>query len=198
MKYPHIIKSNFGFIITMILLGTLYLNADARTYLMRGLMKTGLYKANIETQRAEGMTNNTWKVPAGVTLRDARGKEIQLADQRGKLLFINFWTTWCPPCRAEMPSINKLHSKLKDNKNILFIMIDADGKPLSAQKFMKRKKFDLPVYTAASSIPVEMFDGNLPTTLVVSPQGKIVFHHTGLADYNHPDFLQFMQSFDIR
>ncbi len=62
----------------------------------------------------------------------------------------------------------------------------------AAVSYMNKNNFSLPVYSPSSFIPVEIFDGNLPTTVVISPEGKIIYHDIGAADYNHPDFLKFV------
>ena len=71
-------------------------------------------------------------------------------------------------------------------------MVDVDSKPKAAINYMIENKLSLPVYSPSSFIPVEIFDGNLPTTVVISPEGKIIYHDIGAADYNHPDFLKFI------
>lgn len=195
MKFPPIIKSNLWFIISLLLLAIVFFNVDAKTFLIRGLMRTGLYKADIKNDRVKMLNSNAWELPQGITFTDANGQKVNLSDQKGKLLFINFWATWCPPCRAEMPSINALYSKVKDNKNIEFYMVDVDSKTEAAVKFMNKKNFSLPVHALSSFLPAEIFDGNLPTTLVISPDGKVVYHHIGVADYDHPDFVEFINSF---
>lgn len=195
MNFPAFLRKNIGTIISLLILGTVYFSVDARTFLIRGLMRTGLYKANIKADRKQMLENDSWVLPAGIILEDVNGNKINLADEKGKVLFINFWATWCPPCRAEMPSIDALHEKLKDNPKVRFFMVDADGKPRAAGKFMKDKQFGLPVHASSSYIPPEIFSGGLPTTLVVSPEGKVVYHHVGIADYGHPDFLEFLKRF---
>ena len=192
MKLLSIIRSNVVFITCLALLATLYFSVDARTFLIRGLMRTGLYKANIENDRVSLLASNKWTLPEGVSLIGADGIKVGLSDQKGKLLFINFWAPWCPPCRAEMPGINALQNKLKDQKNIEFFMVDVDSKPKAATNYMVENELSLPVYSPSSFIPVEIFDGNLPTTVVISPEGKIIYHDIGAADYNHPDFLKFI------
>ena len=195
MKFPSIIKNNLWFIVSLLLLAVVYLNVDARTFVIRGLMRTGLYKADIKEDRASLLSSKSWNLPAGISFADASGNEIRLSQRKGKLLFINFWATWCPPCRAEMPSINSLYNKVKNNKNIEFYMVDVDSKTERSLKFMAQKGYGLPVHSPASFVPAEIFDGNLPTTVVISPDGKVVYHHIGMADYDHPDFLTFLNSF---
>lgn len=195
MRIPPFIKRNTWFIVSLCFLAVIYLSVDAKTFLIRGLMRTGLYKADIKNERVALLNSNTWTLPAGITVSDVNGQSINLSDQKGKLLFINFWATWCPPCRAEMPAINSLYNRVKNNKNIEFYMVDVDSKTKRSVAFMDQKKLDLPVHSPASFIPPEIFDGKLPTTLVVSPEGKVVYHHIGVADYDDPEFLTFLNSF---
>jgi thiol-disulfide isomerase/thioredoxin len=136
--------------------------------------------------------SNSWELPPSLTFTNSEGQEVKLSDKKGKVLFINFWATWCPPCRAEMPSINSLQSKLSGNKDIEILMVDVDKKPQTSVSFMNKRAYNLQVYSPDSFIPPEIFDGNLPTTMVVSSDGKIVYHHIGAADYDHPDFLKFI------
>jgi thiol-disulfide isomerase/thioredoxin len=193
MIISRFIRANWGSILFLLILGTIYFSVEARTFLIRGLMRTGLFKADIKDNRIKLVNSKSWEVPSGITFTDAKGREVKLVDRRGKVMFINFWTTWCPPCRAEMPSINSLQGKLKNNKNVGFYMVDADSKTSTAVKFMNGKNYTLPVYSPSSYLPPEIFDGNLPTTLVVDREGRIVYHHIGAANYDDPDFLKFIE-----
>ena len=190
MKLIQKIKDNIGSISVVIIFGIIFLSADAKTFVIKGLMKTGLYNAGIPENKA---TNESAKmIPAGLAFMDLNGKVVKLSDQKGKVVFINFWTTWCPPCRAEMPSINSLHQKIGTNDQIVFLMVDADSKLQEAQKFMDKHSYQLPVFAAATDIPNEIFAGSLPTTLILDKQGRIVFHHAGMASYDKPEMLEFI------
>src|SRR5690606_16508266 len=63
-----------------------------------------------------------------VTFMDEDGKKVSLESLKGKVVFINFWATWCPPCIHEMPSINKLKQSFDADDEIIFLMVDVDGK----------------------------------------------------------------------
>lgn len=130
---------------------------------------------------------------AGIQFKDASGKVIDLGDLRGKVVFLNFWATWCPPCRAEMPSINKLYEQFKDNKDVVFLFIDADGDLDKAQKYMDKKAYKLPVYKVASAIPSKLFRGALPTTIVFDKDGRVSYNESGAANYSSPKFITFME-----
>ena len=190
MKLIQKIKDNLGSISVVIIFGIIFLSADAKTFVIKGLMKTGLYNAGIPEYKK--INESAKIIPDGLAFVDANGKLVNLSDQKGKVVFINFWTTWCPPCRAEMPSINALHQKIKNNDKIVFLMVDADSKLQEAQKFMDKHSYQLPVFAAATDIPNEIFAGSLPTTLILDKQGRIVFHHAGMASYDKPEMLEFI------
>jgi thiol-disulfide isomerase/thioredoxin len=189
MKLKKILSSNFSFIVALIAMLLLAFNPEAKALVITGLMKIGLFQPDIK-DTTEAKNGNY--LPRSIAFADKDGKLISLSDQKGKVLFINFWATWCPPCIAEMPSINKLYNKFKDNKNIVFLMVDVDGNSKKSTRFMERKNYSLPVYTPASAIPSSILDGSIPTTLIVDKKGKIVFKHTGGADYGNEKLLKFL------
>ena len=127
-----------------------------------------------------------------VIFKDGNGTTIDISKQKGKVLFINFWATWCPPCIQEMPSINKLKKQF-DEKDIMFLMVDVDNNYKKSSKFMANNKYELLVYTPASEIPKELLSGSIPTTVIIDKEGKVVGHHEGGADYMHPEIVQFFE-----
>ena len=127
-----------------------------------------------------------------ITFQDGNGKLIALNDLKGKVVFINFWATWCPPCIAEMPSIQKLYDKVKDDQEIVILTVEVEGKRDKAAKFMERKKLSLPVVYPNSSIPTEFFNGSLPTTVILDKKGNIAHTTMGMADYSGQDIVDFL------
>jgi len=160
---------------------------SAKAYLMQGLMQVGLFKPHTETT-AQGKATDL----SGIKFKDAEGNTIDLGDLKGKVIFLNFWATWCPPCQAEMPSVNQLYEQFKNNKDVVFLFVDADGDFAKAKKFMDRKKYNLPVYSIGSSVPEEIFKGSLPTTIVFDKEGRISYKGEGAANYADQKFLDFM------
>src|SRR3546814_399295 len=120
---------------------------------------------------AEKVAETTNDQTPYVSFKDKSGNIISLNSLKGKVVFINFWATWCPPCIAEMPTIQKLYTEFKDNKAVEFIMVDVDNNRTKSQNFMDKRKFDLPVYTPASPIPASYFGGSLPTTILLNKNG---------------------------
>ncbi len=193
MKY---IKSNLGSIITVILIAIITFNPDAKSFVLGGLMKTGLFNPSIDntpgSSPAATEINNPVLAPT-VLFTSSSGETIDISASKGKVIFLNFWATWCPPCIAEMPSINSLKSKL-DNESVLFLMVDADNNLKASGTFMQKKKYNLPVYGPASPIPSSVFSGALPTTLIINKKGEIVFKHESMADYNNSEMVDFLNA----
>lgn len=188
MRVIKFFKDNIGNIVFIIALSLLYFNADARAYLIRGLMMTGLFNAKADIEATKTI------VPDAMIFKSEDGEIINTAEKSGKIYFINFWATWCPPCRAEMPSINSLAAKLKNKDNIEFIMVDVDAQVESSKSYMKKHEFDLKVYTFESRIPENIFNGTLPTTAIIGPDGNLVFHQTGMADYDNQKMIDFLNN----
>ncbi len=184
------IKSNIGFIITLVFMTIIIFNPDAKAFVMSGLMKTGLFTpdvSNMQPKAAEEEEVTSKPLVDAVSFTSSDGKTIDLAKLKGKVVFLNFWTTWCPPCIAEMPSVNSLYNKLKNNSNVIFVLADADGDLENSTAFMKKKNFDLPVYIPAGQIPEQLFRGSLPTTVIINKKGEIVYSHEGMANYDSPE-----------
>ena len=159
----------------------------AKSFMLQGLMQIGLLKPNI-TQNQKTISTDL----STIKFKDAKGIEINLAELNGKVVFINFWATWCPPCLAEMPSVNTLHQKFGTDKEVVFIMVDADGDFEKSQGYMDKRNYKMPVYTMASTIPENLFKGSLPTTIVFDKKGRIAFHEEGAANYGSKKFIDFI------
>lgn len=161
----------------------------AKAFLLRGLMEIGLFKPSLAEKQPAASSLNL----AAVRFSDAKGKVIDLQSLKGKVVFLNFWATWCPPCQAEMPSINKLYLQFKADPNVVFIMVDADSDLPKAQKFLNKKNYAMPVYAVAGDIPEQLFKGSLPTTVVFDKQGRISYNEEGAANYAHKKFVAFIE-----
>lgn len=156
------------------------------------VLKTGVMNAG-ELEEEEYL-----EADFDLRLTDLNGEILELDDLRGKTIFMNFWATWCAPCVAEMPSINSLYSKLKDDPDIVFLMISEDREMDTARRWIKRKGFDLPIYKLASRLPDVYETGVVPTTFVISPKGKIVVAKTGMANYDSKRFRKLLQRLAAR
>ena len=130
------------------------------------------------------------------TLIDEDGNQKPFTDFEDKVVFINFWATWCPPCVAEMPDINALYQEMED-KGIEFAMISFDDEFQKAKNFVEKKEFDFPIYQLASPLPKVYESNAIPTTYVLSPEGKIVVSKSGMAKYNTKKFKRFLEELKL-
>ena len=125
-------------------------------------------------------------VPA-FTVRDIDGKTISLADLKGKVVLVNFWATWCPPCRAEIPDLVKLQDKYRDKLVVLGISED-EVDPAQVKAFATAQKMNYPIVMATTELR-QIFKGvaALPTTFVLDTEGKIQMRHVGMLDPERTD-----------
>ena len=125
------------------------------------------------------------------TFLDAKGNKVKLSDLKGKVVFVNFWATWCPPCIKEMPSIQTLYNNFK-NKEVVFLMVDVDAKYEKSKAFMDRNKYTLPVLIPGGPISEKYLGNAVPTTLVFDKKGNLAQRIVGGVDYASPAFEKFM------
>ena len=148
------------------------------------ILKTGIMNASVEKDEAINADLN-------FSLTDVEGNLLNVSSLKGKTIFINVWATWCAPCVAEMPGINKLYNKLEENENIFFLMISQDESLEKAVQWSGKKGFGFKVYSALN-LPNQFRTGYVPSTFVVSPEGDIVLTKTGIANYNTRKFEKFL------
>ncbi len=117
------------------------------------------------------------------TLLDREGKEISLSSLRGKVVFLNFWTSWCRYCKAEMPDMQKVHEEYKD-KDVVILAVNITALEKNGvedvNKFLKEKKFTFPVlYDKDGAVSVQYRVSSLPTTYILNKDGMVVNFATG-------------------
>ena len=134
-------------------------------------------------------TNESKNIPEGFTseLLDSNFAPVNIAQFKGKVVFINNWASWCPPCLAEMPSIQNLKNNLK-NENIVFLMISYDDKPEKALKLIQKKNFDFEVYFPGKNYPFHT--ESIPATFVLDKNGSVVASHIGMSNFDDPALIK--------
>lgn len=100
---------------------------------------------------------------------------------QGEVILVNLWATWCAPCIAEMPSLQKLHTDYGDKMAFYFISNEKENK---IKAFMKENRYDFPVFQSLETAPDALNSNALPTTYIIDKSGKIVVRKTGVADWN--------------
>ncbi|AWV97068.1 TlpA family protein disulfide reductase [Arcticibacterium luteifluviistationis] len=114
-------------------------------------------------------------------LRDLDGRVVNFQEFKGKKVVVNFWATWCPPCIAEMPSMQALYNDYKDKA--VFVFVTNDDRE-AIDKFISKRHFQIPIYQALSSAPALLEGNSLPTTYLIDESGAILIEKTGAADWN--------------
>lgn len=115
-------------------------------------------------------------------MKDLQGKPISLEEAKGKIVLLNFWATWCGPCRAEIPDLIELQKEYKDNLEIIALATEEDD-PAEVEKFVKKSGINYRVGMATDAIAAK-YGGipALPTSFMIDPQGRVVQKHVGLND----------------
>ncbi|WP_062061076.1 TlpA family protein disulfide reductase [Aquimarina longa] len=100
---------------------------------------------------------------------------------KNKVVLVNYWATWCPPCIAEMPSLQKLYNDYKNK--IVFVFLTTDDDP-ELYKFMSNKSYDYPIYRSLSEHPKPFISKTIPATYILDKKGNIIIDKVGAADWN--------------
>jgi thiol-disulfide isomerase/thioredoxin len=136
---------------------------------------------------AEG-EDNGWTEGYDLSFRDSKNNVLSLNQLKGKVVVINLWATWCPPCLAEMPSLDQLYQDFKSNDRIIILSVDIDGNLSTSRKFMAKRKYGLPVYQLNSALPNELSTTSIPTTIILDKAGKLVIKHVGGMNFGSQKF----------
>ncbi len=105
-----------------------------------------------------------------------------LNDLKGNVVLINHWATWCPPCRAEMPSLNKLYKDYSEKVTFLFLTTDTKQ---VVEKYYKENDFDFPTYNLNSQLPEQINTRSIPATFILDKNGNVALEEFGPADWNN-------------
>lgn len=129
------------------------------------------------------------------TLFNMQGKPVSLADYRGKVVMLNFWASWCPPCRAEMPSMERLYGRMKGRDfELLAINVEDNGQSAVAA-FSKKIPISFPVLLDNAQYVSRLYRvGGIPHTFIINKDGEIVRQVTGARDWNSPAIMEFLTS----
>gem|GEM_PF-787636 len=111
-----------------------------------------------------------------VTLID--GSKFKYSENKGKVIVLNFWATWCGPCRREIPELNELVEKFKDNKNVIFLAITDEDKK-TVENFMKKQEFLYKVAINGRELRREFKVNAFPTHFIIDKKGRIIFKQIG-------------------
>ncbi|MGH7775298.1 MAG: redoxin domain-containing protein [Candidatus Binatia bacterium] len=128
------------------------------------------------------------------TLRDVQGNSVSLRDLRGRVVFLNFWATWCPPCRIEMPSMERLYRRLRD-RGLVMLAVDRGETRKQVATFMKDFQLSFPALLDVDGTVSSLYRVSaLPTTYLIDRRGKIIGKKVGPRDWDTRDIEEFFNS----
>ncbi len=115
------------------------------------------------------------------TLQDLEGKPVSLSDYKGKVVFIDFWASWCPPCRASIPAVENLYEQYKDNEDFVVLGINLQEDKDTILKFMKKQKMNYPVLLSDKKVISNYKISSIPRFFIIDKNGEIYNKYVGFA-----------------
>lgn len=189
MKKKIFTWSRIGSAVFWVLLVTIVFSPKAKALLIEGMMKVGFFQPDTPAKTA---AIPAISVKNNFSVISPAGKVINVNELKGKVVFVNFWATWCPPCVAEMGSVNALHQRMRNNPRFVMLMVDVDNDFGKSVGFMRQNHYQLPVYHSISALPPGWETNVIPTTILIDKQGQMVMKHQGAADYTNKSFLRYL------
>lgn len=140
----------------------------------------------INEPEATAVSKSTTGIDAGMaapsfTLKNLAGKEVTLGEYKGKKVMLNFWATWCPPCKKEMPDMEKFYKDHGQKIEILAVNLDPQN---DVQAFVKENRITFPVLLDQNGETQQTYSIiSVPTTFIIDEEGLIVKKHIGSMTY---------------
>lgn len=156
--------------------------AEPKSVARRRLMLGALLAGGGALALAEAARAEDGPVAPDFTLRGVDGRNLRLREQRGQVVMVNFWASWCAPCRIEMPHLNRLYDKYRD-AGFLLLGINVDDDPRKAVDLAGRLGLDFPVLSDADKTVSRLYDlSAMPSTVLIDRDGHVRHVHRGYTD----------------
>ncbi len=162
------------FVVLLVLLLIPATRRELVSRVVRLTMRNPAARVNENSPRADVSAMN-WP------LHTADGSEMLFSELEGEVIFLNFWATWCPPCIAEMPSIQNLYNEY--GKQVQFVLVTRED-VATVQDFLDRNEYNLPVYFQEYREPELFVSSSIPTTFILSRDGRVVVNKKGAARWD--------------
>ncbi|RAJ12938.1 TlpA family protein disulfide reductase [Olleya aquimaris] len=174
MKLPKVNLKNSLFALIILLLIIPTTRQFIQIQLHKGL---ALFSPSIESHSGRDViTNYNWQ------LTDLNNSSYNFRQAENKVVLVSFWATWCPPCIAELPSLQKLYNDYKDSIEFVFIS-NVDKSVVSA--FLKKNNYTFNVYQPSEAPPNTLFDvKSIPRNFLIDKKGNVVIDKSGAANWN--------------
>jgi len=112
-------------------------------------------------------------------LQDMNGNVVQLSSFRGKVVFLDFWASWCPPCRASIPAVKALHKNMASNPNVVLLGINAGESKSTVEKFMKNNGMEYTVLLGDNDAMKNFKVNGIPAFFIIDKNGNIAKQYVG-------------------
>lgn len=136
---------------------------------------------------------NPSDLPLTASIPALTGNALSLSDFTGTITLLNFWATWCPPCRAEMPSIERLYTQMSGTK-FRIAAVNAGEQRAEVTAFIKNHGYTFPIYLDESNELSSIFAARgLPSTYLVNKEGKIIAVRIGAMEYDQAELIRLLK-----
>jgi thiol-disulfide isomerase/thioredoxin len=173
MKKPKLNISNIIFLIVIVLLIVPQTRQPIQIFLHKGLALFG--PSIVDESKRERLTDYNWQL-----INDS-GEIFDFNHAKGKVIVINFWATWCPPCIAEMPSLESLYNSY--HKDVVFLFV-SNEKPEVISNFIAKNKYSFQFHSPKSENPKPFEISSIPRTFIIDKKGEIIVDKTGAANWD--------------
>lgn len=178
-------KKNIIYIVLIVVLSAFALIKPLRDFVTEQIaMSPTVQKINNDTTLSDAVLD--------IDLKGINTNSTNIKNLRGKVLFLNFWGTWCPPCRTEWPTIQKLYDLRKDK--IEFALIAMQDQEEAVRKFLKDNNYTAPVYIAESPLDPKILPSAFPTTYLIAKDGRILKKEDSSMDWSKESILEFIDN----
>lgn len=177
------VKKNLVYLILLVIIAAFVVIKPLRAFVTA---QFGM-SATVDKVVAESSFNDT---DFDIELKGINVPNANLKDFKGQVIFLNYWGTWCPPCRKEWPSIEALHKDKQDK--IKFVLIAMQDKEEDVRKFLSENNYSAPVYVAQSPLTPKMLPNVFPSTFIVGKNLQILKKEENLADWNSEENRNFI------
>lgn len=132
-------------------------------------------------------------LPIAAPIPGLAGEPVKVSDFTGNITLLNFWATWCPPCRAEMPSIERLYKQMSGT-NFRIVAVDAGENRSQVASFIEKNKYTFPIYLDESNELSSIFAARgLPSTYLVNKEGKVIAVRIGAMEYDQAELIKLLK-----